>query len=297
MIINKANLAALFTGYKTVFNEAFAAAESDWDKVATLVPSSTKQETYAWLGTSTRFREWIGERVIQNLKSHDYTIKNVSFENTVGVDRDDIEDDTYGVYRPLIAQLGQDAKTHPDTLVFGLLKAGFDTVCYDGQYFFDTDHPVIDETGVEQSVSNVQDGDKTPWFLLDTSKAVKPLIFQRRRDYTFVAMDNDEDEAVFMRKQYRYGVDARVNSGYGLWQLAFGSKKALTAENYAAARAAMMSLKGDGGKPLNVRPTLLVVPPELEGAAREILLAERNDMGATNVYRNTAELLVTPWLA
>lgn len=297
MIINKANLAALFTGYKTVFNEAFAAAESDWDKVATLVPSSTKQETYAWLGTSTRFREWIGERVIQNLKSHDYTIKNVSFENTVGVDRDDIEDDTYGVYRPLIAQLGQDAKTHPDTLVFGLLKAGFDTVCYDGQYFFDTDHPVIDETGVEQSVSNVQDGDKTPWFLLDTSKAVKPLIFQRRRDYTFVAMDNGEDEAVFMRKQYRYGVDARVNSGYGLWQLAFGSKKALTAENYAAARAAMMSLKGDGGKPLNVRPTLLVVPPELEGAAREILLAERNDMGATNVYRNTAELLVTPWLA
>lgn len=297
MIINKANLAALFTGYKTVFNEAFAAAESDWDKVATLVPSSTKQETYAWLGTSTRFREWIGERVIQNLKSHDYTIKNVSFENTVGVDRDDIEDDTYGVYRPLIAQLGQDAKTHPDTLVFGLLKAGFDTVCYDGQYFFDTDHPVIDKTGAEQSVSNVQDGDKTPWFLLDTSKAVKPLIFQRRRDYTFVAMDNGEDEAVFMRKQYRYGVDARVNSGYGLWQLAFGSKKALTAENYAAARAAMMSLKGDGGKPLNVRPTLLVVPPELEGAAREILLAERNDMGATNVYRNTAELLVTPWLA
>lgn len=296
MIINRANLAGLTTGFKTIFNNAFEGAPSHWDRVAMLVPSSTKQETYAWLGSSTRFREFLGERVIQNLANHDYTIKNVPFENTVGVDRDDIEDDTYGVYSPMIAQLGQDAKTHPDELVFRLLKDGFTKKGYDGQNFFDADHPYTDADGVERSQSNVQAGAKTPWFLLDVSRAIKPLIFQRRKDYQFVAMDQEDDEGVFMRKQYRYGVDARCNVGFGLWQFAFASKADLTAENYAAARAQMMSVKGDHGKPINVTPSLLVVPPTLERAALEILKAERDVNGATNVYQGSAELLATPWL-
>lgn len=297
MLINRANIGRLFTGFKTIFNQAFAAAKSDWEQVAMLVPSSTSQEQYAWLGQTTRFREWLGDRVIQNLKTHDFTIKNRSFENTVGVDRDQIEDDTFGVYTPLIAQLGQDAKTHPDELVFALLAAGFATKCYDGQNFFDTDHPVLDANGAEQSVSNFGGGAAAPWFLLDTSKMIKPLIFQRRRDYTFVRMDDDADEAVFNRKQFRYGVDARVNAGLGLWQLAYASKQALDPASYGDARAAMMGMKGDNGKPLNVRPSLLVVPPELEKAALEVLKAERDVNGATNVYQNTAQLLVTPWLA
>lgn len=296
MIINRANLTALFTGFKTIFNDAYETAPSDWERVATLVPSSTAQETYAWLGSSTSFREFVGERVIQNLASHDYTIRNLPFENTVGVDRDALEDDTFGVYRPLIAGLGQDAKTHPDELIFDLLANGFSRKCYDGQNFFDADHPVL-MNGVEASVSNLQAGAKTPWFLLDVSKAVRPFIFQKRRDYQFVAMDKADDEGVFMRKQYRYGVDARVNAGYGLWQFAYASQADLTPQNYGAARAAMMSVKGDNGKPLNVRPTLLVVPPSLEGAGLEVLQAERLANGATNVYRNTAELLVTPWLS
>ena len=297
LIVNRATLTAAFTGFKTTFNQAFSTAANDWDKVAMTVPSQTRQETYAWLGSTTRFREWIGDRVIQNLGTHDFTIKNKSWENTIGVNRDDIEDDTLGVYTPLFQQLGQDAKTHPDELVFALLKDGFGQTCYDGQYFFDTDHPVLGADGSPTSVSNMQTGGGEPWFLLDASKAVKPVIFQKRRDYQFVAMDSLTDEAVFSRKEFRYGVDARVNVGFGLWQVAYGSKDTLSAANYGAARAAMMGLKGDQGKPLNIRPSLLVVPPSLEGKALEILNAERTAAGATNVYKGTAQLLVTPWLA
>ena len=54
---------------------------------------------------------------------------------------------------------------------------------------------------------------------------IKPVIFQRRRDYDLRRMDMRDDEHVFMRDNYRYGVDARVNAGYGLWQLAYGSKQ------------------------------------------------------------------------
>jgi phage major head subunit gpT-like protein len=297
MIINSSGLAALFTGFKTIFNSAFAGAPSVFEKVAMVVPSTTEQETYAWLGTITRFREWLGDRVIQNLKSHGFTIRNKSFENTVGVDRDKIEDDTYGVYNPFIAQLGQDAKTHPDEMIFALLAAGLSTLCYDGQYFFDTDHPVIGADGSVQSVSNIQAGVGTPWYLVDATKAIKPLIFQKRRPYTFVAMNRDTDQNAFMRKEYLYGVDGRGNVGLGLWQLAHASQLELNATNFNAAFAAMQAVKGDNGKALGITPSLLVVPPTLRAKALEIAKAERDAFGATNINQGAVEVLVTPWLA
>ncbi|SBW13039.1 Major head subunit [uncultured Alphaproteobacteria bacterium] len=296
MIINRATLLAANTGFKVIFNNAFSAAASDYEKLAMVVPSSTAQETYAWLGSTTRFREWVGDRVIQNLGTHDFTIKNKSFEATIGVSRDTIEDDSIGVYTPLFQQLGQEAKTHPDELVFALLKAGFATKCYDGQYFFDTDHPVIGADGAVVSVSNMQAGSGAPWYLLDATKAVKPIIFQKRRDYQFIAMDQLTDEAVFSRKEFRYGVDARANVGFGLWQVAYASKADLTADNLNAAIAAMQSLKGDNGKPLNIRPSLLVVPPQLRAKALTLVKAETIE-STTNINRDVVDVLSTSWLA
>lgn len=297
MIINQTNLKTLFTGLKAAFQQAFDGAPIDFGQFTLEVPSTTSQEEYAWLGQTTAFREWIGDRVIQNLKQHGYTIKNKTFENTVGVPREAIEDDQFGIYSPLMAQLGQDAREHPAILLYALLKNGFSQACYDGQYFFDTDHPVTDANGVEQSASNSGGGSGTPWFLLDTTRVMKPLILQKRKNYNFVQMDAEKDEPVFMRKEYVYGVDARLNVGYGLWQLAYGSKQTLSAENFNAAYAAMAGMKGDMGKPLGIRPKLLVVPPSLRAVAMEVVKAERNAAGATNINRDVVDVLVTPWLA
>lgn len=295
MIINRQNLAFLTTGFKAIFQGAFDTAPSVWNRLAMEVTSTGKQEIYGWLGANTRFREWIGDRQVQNFSTHDWTIKNKLFENTIGVYREDIEDDSYGLYQPLFSQLGVDAKTHADELVFALLKNGFTGLCYDGQYFFDTDHPVLAADGSTTSVSNFGGGSGTAWYLIDTGKAVKPIILQKRQDYRFVALDKETDDNVFWRREYVYGADARLNVGYALWRLAYASKQTLDATNYAAARAAMMSFTGDGGRPLNVTPNLLVVPPSLEMTARQLLNAEMIG-STTNVYRNTAELLVTPWL-
>lgn len=61
------------------------------------------------------------------------------------------------------------------------------------------------------------------WFLLCTKRPVKPFIFQNRRKPQLVAKDKPSDDNVFYEKEFIYGVDARCNAGYGLWQLAFGS--------------------------------------------------------------------------
>lgn len=297
MLINRANLADMFRGFQVIFQDAWNQAPSMYEQVATVVPSSAAEEHYAWLGTMPRFREWLGDRVVQSLATGDYTIKNKAFELTVGVDRDHIEDDRLGVYRPMFQMMAQEAKTHPDELVFSLLAAGFSTLCYDGQFFFDTDHPVRAADGSMTTWSNSAGGAGTAWYLLDLSRPIKPIIFQKRRDYTLAAMDSPTDEAVFTRKEYRYGVEARCNVGYGLPQLAYASKQTLDATNYAAARAALGSVKGDGGKVLAVKGTHLIVPPSLEKAGAEVLTAARTTNGADNVMVGTAKLVVCPWLA
>lgn len=297
MIINRSNLDHLTRGFKASFQRGFAGVTPLWGKVATLVPSSTASEDYGWLGKIPGMREWIGDRQINNLKQHDYNIKNKSFENTVGVDRDHIDDDQFGIYAPMMETLGQTAAEHPDILVFGLLAAGFATRCYDGQYFFDADHPVIGADGETASVSNLQAGSDAPWFLLDTRRPLKPLIYQERKKPNFVALNQDTDENVFMRKEYLYGVDSRCNVGFGFWQMAFGSKAALSAENFEAAYAAMGAFKGDHGSPLGVRPNLLVVGPGLSGAARQIVEAQLINGGDSNTNYKRVDLLEVPWLA
>jgi len=71
----------------------------------------------------------------------------------------------------------------------------------------------------------------------------------------------------------------------------------LNATNYEAVRVAMLGFKGEDERCLNVNPRYLVVPPQLESAAKAIVVAERLANGADNTLRGTAELIVVPQLA
>ncbi|MFD1342886.1 Mu-like prophage major head subunit gpT family protein [Litorisediminicola beolgyonensis] len=297
MLVNAANLDALRAGFKTTFQNGLGQASSMYTSVATLVPASTKEQKFGWLGKIPNVREWIGPRAVQNLTQHDYTIREKPWELTIGVDRDDIETDNLGIYTPLFTEMGMSTGAKKDDLVYGLLKNGFAEECYDGQFYFDTDHPVLDEDGNVTTVANTDGGAGAPWFLIDASRALKPIILQQRKDFEFVARDRLDDSNVFSNKEFHYGADARMNVGFGFWQFAWGSKQTLNAANYATARAALMGMKGDYGRPLGIKPGLLVVPPSLESAARKILNSEYAAGGETNEWKGTAELLVVPWLA
>ena len=299
MDINAQTLQSAYVGFNAAFQRGLKEATSLYGRVATTVPSATRENEYGWLGKFPRFREWVGDRHINSLAKHGYTLRNRSFELTVEVDKDDFHDDNLGIYAPMFQQLGMSAGTFPDELVWPLLKGGFETACYDGQYYFDTDHPVLDANGNEYSVANTDGGAGTPWFLLDVTQALKPIIYQEREAFgrKIVRKDRDEDDNTFMRKQFLYGLDGRANVGYGFWQMAWGSKQTLNAANYETARSALMSMKGDFGKPLAINPNLLVVPPNLEGAARKILKNALAAGGETNEWANTADVMVVSWLA
>lgn len=293
MDINRTTLEQFYIGVSAAFAGGLSTADSQYEKIAMAVPSSTTANVYPWLGTLPSMREWLGDRVVANLKAHKYSIENKTFEATVSVNREHLEDDQIGIYSPLFRDLGAEAGLHPNRLVFSQLKRGHSLLCYDGQYFFDTDHPVAGK-----SVSNsLGDDSAAPWYLMCTTRPVKPLIFQKRRDYTLQRKDAPDDDNVFFRNEYIYGVDARVNVGFGLWQCAIRSTSPLTGENYAAARAAMMGFANDKGDPLGLVPNLLLVPPIQDAAGRKVVVSAFGEKGATNEWAGSAEFLVCPWLS
>ena len=301
-IITPTLLTALMTGYQKNYQDGLALAESKYQKIATVVPSTTKSNTYGWLGKFPKFREWVGDRVIKSMEAHAYAILNLHWESSVGVSRDDIEDDNLGVYSPMMTEMGRAAASHPDELVFPLLPGGFSALCYDGQNFFDTDHPVnaeVDGSGADVSVSNaIIDGGFVgePWYLLDTTRALKPLIFQDRKKPVFTPMTKMDDEAVFTSNQFRFGVDSRNNAGYGFWQMAFGAQAALTYDNLWTAYNAMRSFNADGNRPLAIRPTVLVVGRGTEQAAIELIDRERLPNGESNALYKKFEILVADYI-
>ncbi|MGS1014109.1 Mu-like prophage major head subunit gpT family protein [Rhodanobacter sp. UC4450_H17] len=297
MIINAGNLKTLFIAFKAAFAAGVGTAETAYKRIATIVPSTTGSEEYGWLGNFPGMREWLGERVVNGVKTHGYTIKNKPFELTVSVPKPAIQDDQYGVFTPMMQEMGRAAEAHPDELTFGLLKAGISSLCYDGQYFFDTDHPVTGANGVVASQSNYDSsGGGSTWYLLDTSRALKPLIFQNRQALNFVSKTAETDDNVFDRAEYVYGVDCRRNVGFGFWQMAYASNQPLTEENITAAYTAMTERTGDNGKPLGLKPNLLVVRPGAKFAAAKIVSATTLANGAENVMKGVVDVLDTAWI-
>ena len=297
MLINSTNLKTLTASFNAAFTKGRMSAPSYYKKVALFIPSVSSEEQYGWINNFPSLREWVGPRIVKNLVASGYTIKNKLYESSISVPRVSVEDDKYGLLSPILEEMGNTAETHPDEMIFTLLKAGFTTNCYDGQPFFNANHPVVAADDSVSVVSNLQAGAAAPWFLLDTSRAVKPTIFQERLPYELQHMTDSSDEPVFKNDEFLYGVRARCNVGYGLWQLAFGSQAALTAANYEAARTAMMAFKGEGGRPLDIKPDTLVVPPSLEGAGLRLLNTEYGTGGVSNEWKDTAKLIVTPWTA
>lgn len=292
MVITQGSMNGIFRGYSTAFNKAFDETEVNYTKIAMTVPSSTRENNYAWMGQIPTMREWIGEREIQNLMGYEYTIKNKTFEDTIKIPVEDIEDDQYGIYCPVVGEMGMSAKKHPDSLLSILIGNGFKDNGYDKVPFFSDKHPIgkgkltQSNMGTEKlcaesytlarcqmmtlkgdglnslnivpdllvvspqneavareilfadliaGSSNVNKNTcellvmpelaafPNQWYLLCTKRYVRPFVFQERQKAKLVCKNKDTDDNVFFENEVIYGVAARYNVGYGLWQLAYGS--------------------------------------------------------------------------
>jgi len=149
MLVNKSSINTIFTGLKTIFNNALKARTGSWQTTAMEVQSNSRSEDYAWLARFPKFRKWVGEKHIKALAAFNYTAVNEDWETTISVKRNDIEDDSLGIYHTQSQMAGDSAAELHDIIVDDLKNNAFANKGIDGQYFYDTDHDVNGE-----SVSN-----------------------------------------------------------------------------------------------------------------------------------------------
>jgi phage major head subunit gpT-like protein len=102
--------------------------------------SNQASETYAWLGMAPAMREWVGGRNAKGFRENGITIVNKKFEATLEVMVDEIRRDKTGQVMVRVNEMADRAASHWLKLLSDLLLTAESAVCYDGQYFFDTDH-------------------------------------------------------------------------------------------------------------------------------------------------------------
>lgn len=139
MDINRANMQSLFTGYNILFRDAYAAAvNTDYQQFSMEMSMGTSKLEMPLLQQLTGMRQWLGPREIKNVATEKLTIVPRSWEDTVGVERDDVEDDNYGVYHPIISQMAVNAANLGSDLVDDLLSKAAAEKWLDGGNFFST---------------------------------------------------------------------------------------------------------------------------------------------------------------
>ena len=300
--LTSSNLRSIQRGFRTDFDAAFAKTIAPWyTQVAMEIPSSSSENVIAWMNQLPRFREWVGSRILNDIATSEYTLKNKKYESSFKVPMDAIEDDTFGVYRPIAQEMGRQAARWPDDLIADALLNGTTRLCYDGQAFFSTSHPVdpadpasavysnyyssgkalqadgvnftavraamislkgVDGrplgimpdllvvppsleiiaktivsatlttnggTNVLQSLARVLvipelEANPTEWYLLDTTRGIKPFVFQLRRAPRFTPRTNVSDDNVAYLQELHFLADCRGASGYSLPFLAMKAK-------------------------------------------------------------------------
>lgn len=114
------------------------------------VKSDQASEEYDWLGMSPAMREWVGGRQAKGVRENGQTILNKDYEATMEVRVKDLRRDKTGQIKVRIAEMADGVNRHWAKILSAQIEAGESTLCYDGQYFFDTDHSEGD-SGVQSN--------------------------------------------------------------------------------------------------------------------------------------------------
>jgi phage major head subunit gpT-like protein len=323
MDINQSNLDILFRGFRLDYQSAYDQTPTWYDQLATTIPSGeTRSVTYGWMDRIPILRKWLGNRVINAAITHSREVFNEPYEDTVALDKYDVEDDRFGIFSFTMKGLGEASKKWPDVQLASFLRSRASTENgFDGVPMFSTAHPLLGGdvasssaagglggvTGVPSTQSNLllntalsydtyvaaraqmrswrgadgqpltvnpnvlavapnleglgklilesdfasningnaaapqsniwkgsakllvipELGDKpNNWFLFDTTKVVKPLLWQLRSAPVMTQKTAPTDDNVFNQHQFLYGVEARGACAETLWFLGLAGSSA-----------------------------------------------------------------------
>jgi phage major head subunit gpT-like protein len=151
MIINQENLLALEQVINTAFAEGVQSQPSvDLSFMTTPFPSSGLLNLYPFMEDLGQWREWLGERVWNNLKASQFTVINRNFEKSYRLPKIHIDDNQYATF-PMTIQLAAAGWPELKVSTRTAVLTG-NSLCFDGKALFANDHAYG-----ENAVNNLTD--------------------------------------------------------------------------------------------------------------------------------------------
>ena len=147
MEIIPSNIQSMFTAYSLLWAQGYTNAEVWAPKVATILPPMNAESiTNGWMDKIPKFREWLGPRVVHNVSLRGRVMTAKTYELTMAIDKERVEDDSYGLFASSATDLGTQAAKKPDELLAAKLQEN--PTCFDGLSFFNDAHPEDIDAGV-----------------------------------------------------------------------------------------------------------------------------------------------------
>lgn len=131
-------------GYRAAFFEGLSESTDAWRQFTFDVSHTGSEEVVIWASMDADMPEFKGQRQYVDVEFHQLDIKAIERLKGFRVPRKDQRSDRWMLYSGKARQLGRDVRIAENRLGFDFLKQGFAAtygLAYDGQLFFDTDHP------------------------------------------------------------------------------------------------------------------------------------------------------------
>ena len=109
MNLNSETMRNLFYAFNAYLQRGLDGGWKDYMRYCGFVKSTARIEKYPQTILAGAMREWVGDRVINEVKGKVLEVVNKDYEHTEGVSRNDIEDDTIGFYESLFYEMGLNA--------------------------------------------------------------------------------------------------------------------------------------------------------------------------------------------
>lgn len=205
--------AVLRTEFERGFNAV--ADPAPIDKALQIIPSTAREENYAWLSPVPAIDTYKGYRRYGKISEIKYKISNLEYDAAFEVLNRDIEDDQTGGYLRKAKDLSLKAKLFPGRRVLQNLATGKTTTCFDGSAFFADSHTIGTGDNKIDGTAAASDSVVHNMVVMHVGGSVKPLLWQNRKGPKFMT-DAGSPEAL-KSKTSKYWIDMEGAAGFGYW--------------------------------------------------------------------------------
>lgn len=280
----------------TDFRTQLASGVVHYPPFTTTINVNGAHSVHRWVDAMKGLREWIGDRIINDISTSGFEVLSKLWEHTFGVDKFDIRDDNVGLYGPVVGLQVAAALRHKDRLAADLLNDNT-AIGYDGKPLFATDHPTEDQS--DQSNLLTAGGGKGKWYVFDSRAPLKMVLLQQTDELTQTAITDPKSETVFLTHKFLWGLEARYAIAPGFWQSCIRSDAAITESSVDLAVTAVQEFYDLNLDPLGVMPDTIMVGPKNRLTAEKALKDSLIATGGTNTAARTGlitNIIVNPYL-